>query len=39
MQVYTQAFEISQEPGLKNIEQEIALALWPIFMTDRCKFL
>jgi len=39
MQVYTQAFDISQEPGLKNIDQEIALILWPIFMKDRCKFL
>ena len=37
--VYEQAFQISQEPGLKNIDAEIAIALWPIFLQKKCKFL
>lgn len=37
--VYEQAFIISQEPGFKNISNEIAIALWQLFLPNKCKFL
>ena len=38
-QVYDFTFDFTQEPGLKNIDAEYAVALWPILLKDKCQFL
>ena len=37
--VYMFAFEVNREPGMNNLETDTAVALWPMFMSDRCQFL
>ena len=38
-EVYEFAYTFSCEPGLKTIDKEMACALWPMFLNDRCSFL
>lgn len=38
-EVYEFAYVFSCEPGLKTIDKEMACALWPMFLNDRCQFL
>lgn len=35
-EVYEFAYVFSCEPGLKTIDKEMACALWPMFLNDRC---
>jgi DCN1-like protein 1/2 len=35
-EVYEFAYVFSCEPGLKTIDKDIAIALWPMFLSDRC---
>ena len=34
--VYNYAFDISQDTGLKNVDRDIAITLWPIFLKKQC---
>ena len=35
-EVYEFAYVFSCEPGLKTIDKEMACALWPMFLQDKC---
>lgn len=37
--IYEFAFEYYWVSGYKNIEKEYAIALWPLLLGDKCKFL
>ena len=37
--VYDFAFLISLAPGIKVLEKDIAIHLWPLLLKDRCQFL
>lgn len=37
--VYMFTFEFTEEPGYKNIDVEYAVALWPILLKDKCRFM
>ena len=37
--VYIFAFEVNREPGMTNLDTDTAVALWPMFLSDKCLFL
>ena len=37
--VYMFTFEFTEEPGLKNIDVDYAVALWPLLLKDQCSFM
>lgn len=38
-EVYEFSYVFSCEAGLKTLDKEVAVALWPMFLKDRCEFL
>ena len=37
--VYSFAFKANREPGKNNVDRETCIALWEMFMSDKCLFL